>query len=606
MLLAAHSGIERIRRMQRMLGPRAGFVGGLVQTAVARRSTDPPRRGPPTKRALQMFAHTLIMAGSLALAQTERQRLLELRQLMEPLAKIKTGNLDRVFRFLTMMEGVSFGRFGEVRDTAVALLAEAEGRRSKTWATDFELRVFEGAVRFVYGLALARSDRYRALENIEALEALGIKLWELGAQQLRRTYHLRRGETDAAKEILSRLELSYAELGSVWQLELGLGPGTALARALIGDVMGLRRSIDQLERLVERGIDYTGALDLARADYHRERGEYDVALECVDRALIGYQNGGFGRGWGLTCRAQILLEASALGRADKAIREGSDYVCDPVHRDDGVYFRFVRVEALLRAAQGEPESAATQLDAALLEAAPTENPAYLGLLHESRALVARTGGDLKGFHKHRRTAEAWFRSTDNPVLVARIERLHPTTGSYRAVGGAPDEVPATVVSTSVRDILAEPDSYTERLERALRLLVESTGAIGGYLFLVHGSRLELVVPHVGAEPPDGLVDVLRSATSRGLGWQALYRGDAGTFRALVLRIDPSLDTPAVAVAALQAGQEPLHPPEAEMVSDVAEVVSFAPPRDREPSASDSSSTSAAASDNRNDPKTIVD
>ena len=190
-LLAAHSGIGRIRRLQRVLGARAGFFGGLVETAIRRRAVDAAHRGPSPKQALNMFARTVIMSGGLSLAKTERERLVELRELMAPLAKIRIGNLDRVFRFLTMMEAVTFGRFGEVRATAHELLAEAPSRRTGSWATDFELRVFHGAVRFIYGLALAHSDRDRALENIEALERLDVKVWELGAQQLRQGYHLR-------------------------------------------------------------------------------------------------------------------------------------------------------------------------------------------------------------------------------------------------------------------------------------------------------------------------------------------------------------------------------------------------------------------------------
>ena len=421
-LLAERSGIARIGKLQRLVGTRAGFFGGVVATALARRRIPRARRGPGPKSALNMFARTAIMRAGLALAQTERDVLVELHELMKPLSEIRIGNLDRVFRFLTMMEGVSFGRFGEVRRTAGPLLSEASQRRSGTWATDFELRVFHGAVRFVYGLALAHSRRDDALENIEALEGLQVKLWELGAQQLRQAYHLRRGETDAAQEILSRLELSYVELGAVWQVELGLAPGTALARALIDDVLGLRRSIDQLERLVGRGLGYTGALDMAWADYHRLHGEYDEALAAVERASKGFAGGGFGRGWCLTARAHVLLDAGRLDEAAAAVRTATRYIADPIHRDDGIYFRCGRVAALLRAEQGDVAGAAAMLDRLIDEGVPTENPAYLGLLHEARALVARKQEDEDAFDRHRRSAEAWFQSTDNPVLIARMDR----------------------------------------------------------------------------------------------------------------------------------------------------------------------------------------
>jgi hypothetical protein len=549
-LLAARSGIGRIRRLQRVLGARAGFVAGIAETAIRRRSVAASERGPSPKEALRMFAHTAMMSGGLSLAKTERDKLVELRELMSPLARIRIGNLDRVYRFVTMMEGVTFGRFGEVRDTARELLAEALDRRTGSWASDFELRVFHGAVRFIYGLALAHSDRDRALENIEALERLDVKVWELGAQQLRQGYHLRRGEAHAAQEILSRLELGYVELGSVWQLELGLAPGTALARALIGDVLGLRRSIDQLQRLCERGLGYEGALDLTRAEYHRERGELDLALAAVDRARLGFVHGGWGRGWCLTCRAHALLDAGRLDEAVIAVADAMRYAADPVHRDDGVYFRCGRVEALVHAARGDPGTAARLLDRLVVEAAPTENPAYLGLLHEAAAAVARSSDDTVAFDRHRRMTDAWFRCTDNPVLIGRLDRLDPVT----------------TISTS-RTLPSSPPAA-----QTLELLLRWSDAVDGFLFVVEDGRLELAAPSEGPEPPDGLVTVLERALARGLGWQEVFRGEQGTYRSLVLRLGPGCDERAVAVAALLAGDAPLHPPDLARLAELADTL----------------------------------
>ncbi len=578
-LLAQHSGIGRIRRLQRVLGAPVGFVGGIVEAAIRRRTSAPDRRGPSPKHALSMFAHTAIMSGGLSLAKTEREKLVELRELVAPLAKIRIGNLDRIFRFITMMEAVTFGRFGEVRRTAGELLAEAAERRTGSWASEFEVRVFHGAVRFIYGLALAHSDRDRALENIEALERLDVKVWELGAQQLRQGWHLRRGETRAAQEILARLELGYVELGSVWQIELGLAPGTALARALVGDVLGLRRSIDQLRRLVDRGLGYNGALDLARADYHRERGELDVALAAVDRALVGFANGGWGRGWGLTCRAHVLLDAGRLDEAARAVADAMKYVADPVHRDDGVYFRCARVEALIHAERGDVTRAVRLLDRLVVEAAPSENPAYLGLIHEAAAIVATKSGDAVAFDRHRRMADAWFRCTDNPVLIGRLERIDggaSTSATASARVAVQTDSAETVVTTREREPSTdEAPVRTSPLDATLERLVEWSDAVDGFLFLVEDGRIVLAAPQSGDPPPPGLEQMLERALERGLGWQEVHRGEDGTYRALVLRLGQDLDERPVAVAALRAGAVPLHPPDLARLRDLADML--APP-----------------------------
>jgi hypothetical protein len=183
----------------------------------------------------------------------------------------------------------------------------------------------------------------------------------------------------------------------------------------------LRRSIDQLQRLVERGLGYTGALEVTRADYHRERGELELAMAAVERARAGFTHGGWGRGWCLTCRAHTLLDAGRLDEAATAAADAMRYVADPVYRDDGVYFRCARVQALILAERGEVEASSRRLDALIVEAEPTENPAYLGLLHEAAAVVARKRGDTAAGDRHHNAADAWFRSTDNPVLIGRLE-----------------------------------------------------------------------------------------------------------------------------------------------------------------------------------------
>lgn len=573
-LLAEYAGLDRIRRAQKVVGARMGFVAGISRQAISQRATPSERRVMSPRVAIRMLARTAILAAGLALAQAERERLQALVTLMEPLSRVRVGNLDRVGRFITMLTGISFGRFGTARRLGEELLADEVARRATSEASNQELRLFHGAVRFVYGLALNHTGSDRALDNIEALEGLDLRLWRLTAQQLRKNYHLRRGEADMAGELSARLELDYARLGSVWQLELASAPGTAMARALIDDVMGLRRSMEQLQRIVATGVDYTGALELARSDYYRIRGDFDLALASAERGLQFFPpEGGFGVGWGLVARMHCLLEGGRITEAIQAREIAEVHFNDPSLRDDGLYFRFGRVCALLEATVGKLSIATERIDTLIAEATALENPAYLGLLHETRAEISRELGDRQAQDHHARTAEAWLRSTDNPVLIGRVHALESLMReSVVSVSGERTEVdsdaptvqhasaPAAPVQTSVIGAVAET---------ALARLVSATGAASGFMFVVFGNGLVHVAP--GGEPPPAtpIFEMATRAIERGLGWQQTYRGPEGSYRATVLRVDPELGTAPVAVAALRRADRPMRPPDTIVVSEIA-------------------------------------
>jgi hypothetical protein len=106
------------------------------------------------------------------------------------------------------------------------------------------------------------------------------------------------------------------------------------------------------------------------------------------------------------------------------------------------------------------------------------------------------------------------------------------------------------------------------MDRTLQRLVAASDAVDGLLFAVNQGRLELAAP-AGAVAPDGLVASLQRALEHGLGWQDVHRSEADTYRPIVLR---GVDERPVAVAALRAGDAPLHPPDLPLIAELADSV----------------------------------
>ena len=561
--LGHHAGVSRMRRLQRFVGSRAGIVFVIAGRLLRHRFANPARRGMSPILALRFFARCVVYAGLLALAETERSRVFALREHLTPFRRFHRRNLSQVVRLFDMVTQLTLGRVGEVRAIAAELI---EAHDEGSYRTVFEARLFLGAVRLICGLAQTQVSTDATLANIEALEGSGLRMFQLAARQLQQNYHLRRGEEGVAKEIFKKLEVEYARLGSFWQLELGLMPPLAMARGLIGDVVGLRRSIEHIHRLLgERRVNLS-VYWLCRAEHARERGKFDDVLRFCDRAdgLMPAADEGFGRAWMETCRADAFLANSQLDEAQSRVDAALAFLSEDAHFDAGYYLRARRIGALIKLARGNGSGAVADLEQALLETAASQNPAYLGMLHETRALVAHRLGDVASYKSHLAAADRWFRSTDNPALIRRGERLARLDVATREM----DEDHVDDPLDTIRSQLSQCGNVIDRVHRALEILVEESQAEGGFLFMVSDPDMQLVAPATD-EPPRGLRSMLERAVDRGLGWQETHVEGDSQFRALVLRRDQSLNTEAVAVAALKAGEGPLEPPDLRLVGEVA-------------------------------------
>jgi tetratricopeptide (TPR) repeat protein len=378
------------------------------------------------------------------------------------------------------------------------------------------------------------------LDAIARLDDTQLRYFEVSASLCRLLFRRFRGEEDEALEIEARMDLLLVQAGSMWGPESQVVWMSALAYGFTRDVLGLRRSITDLTRLVESGYRLTPHLELARGEYLRERGELEASRAALEKCLrLLPDDDAQVRGPALGALAETRLAmddpAGAVLAAEKALA-----VCE--HEDVGDVtwrMRATRSLAMAEAVQGDAESAVRRLDSAISRATPLGSPSLLGTLHEGRAKVALTMGDVESYALHRNATDSWFRATRNPALIARVERL-PDPAGVRGVPSGDAAVATAVASPMGRgealSALVTADVATvadvgdaarwvsavlsgcrgplERAARSLDILVEASAGALGYIYLYQGGALHLLAPTYGEEPPDVLVRALTEVVEK--------------------------------------------------------------------------------------------
>jgi hypothetical protein len=174
------------------------------------------------------------------------------------------------------------------------------------------------------------------------------------------------------------------------------------------------------------------------------------------------------------------------------------------------YNELYRQFALAENGVGNGDAAARFLDDILLEHAQGDHPLFMGTMHQARAEVALSQRDRASFESHLARMEHWFKSTDNPALIALWERLReagvqagyfdPSESGTRPLSSAPP--PAQLDVTQVQRVFG--DEGTGRMQNVLRRILTGTGAGSGYLFAARPERLELVASYGYRDAPEWL------------------------------------------------------------------------------------------------------
>jgi len=594
------SGVHVATRVRRVIGKHLGVAVGLLWATFAWvfglcRGLNP----------FAAFRSYFIVVGyastihGLAFDLPEVEKLIEL---LEPVAILENRIPYAVYLLTRNLYEFPHGNLELARRNCERILQILATDRL-TPIREIDRRTGGGGARYILTL-LSIIQLEDSKPHLAELDALGLRFFAIGADQARIIEHRMRGEEAAAAELENRVDLAFVQLGSVWQVESFMPAICSIAFGFSRDMLGLRRMIERLTAVCAAGFRHEPFLALARGEYLRERGDFEAARRELESVETSPQP--MFRLHALPALAETLLALGEHERAREVAERGYQDARDPRWRTPAPMIRCQRVWALADTAAGRHAIAATRLEEAIRDAEPTGNPLLCGSLHEARARVAFVAGDFVTYRLHLTITEKLFRSTDNPVLIARANRL---AAASEMADSVPDRLPtspsgyATEIDRAGRTVssprrqrelersLISIDAVTtpppgdprrlvsavlskcrgdaERAARALQLLVEDSQAIAGYLYLRRGDALELVAPTFGDEPPTALrQDLDRVVASCRAGEEATIAGST-RWRSVVLAFELDDQTVVVGAAALVSGAVPIHNPDAGIVASIA-------------------------------------
>lgn len=406
-------------------------------------------------------------------------------QLVEMLDVVRgLGRLNGLRLLRDLIEVGGFVVQGRLVDAQAGLTDQLDRLARVRFFTEEARQHYEAGLHFFIGRnQLLRLDS-TTLNSAERIDALGATHDRLLSCILRRTYHLYRGDAEAAKREESRFDEMAARFGSRWVADV-LSVLEFVPYHLSADVLGLKRTLHRVERLVDMAPNLAIYRDVVRAMYEGHRGRPERALAIY--AAIDDQLAPFAAPIWATARGHQAECLNMLGRPAEALA-----VCEAARahlrpEDRAYVFAYQQLEreaAVALAALGREGEAMWLMDELIAACAPYDNLLVKGLLHFDRARVACAMRDPQAFAAHAAAATAAFTKSGNPALIARAKRLR----DYGRRAGL------TVTQARPREDQAEPrlPSYARtRAERALEEVVQTVGCRSACLLLIMDGRVVL-------------------------------------------------------------------------------------------------------------------
>ncbi|MFW5920845.1 MAG: protein kinase domain-containing protein, partial [Polyangiales bacterium] len=276
-----YAGFDVAERLGPWVGRTLGFVLGVTWAAARRLLTPPDRRGPKPTDALTvavvmctigctLFSHRFELdeldelVGRMGVFTFARGRIPYAAWLLcMALLDIPLNRRQTMWRRCEQAERI-------LERDRVTPMSELE--RLSAEAAAYNFRAFQAA--------FDQDPRYEPFAR--HVEGLDIQSFAVGAKCARVFYHRGRGEEPLAADYVAEVGRIELQLGDSWLWKGLLSWGSSLGYAQTRDVLGLRRTIAEMEHLREMGYHMDDLLDLAKGEYHRERGDVARSLELLE------------------------------------------------------------------------------------------------------------------------------------------------------------------------------------------------------------------------------------------------------------------------------------------------------------------------------------
>ena len=385
-----------------------------------------------------------------------------------------------------------------------------------------------GGILFSLGIGYPYEFGSRALTIANEMEALGVRVWAMAAEEVRMLHHAMRGESEPVQRCRERVELFAVQGSTTWQADI-FWPILLLDTEIrAGDAIAVRTIREQLTRRANDHPSLRVFADVAHCSYLTLRGEHRAAIAAFERLHEQLGELEPELAWP-AFRASFAL-AAALNAAGEHER-AKNYATESLRRAGADVERVVahylepqRQLALAEAGRRERERARQQHDCLLAAPGGEDQPMLIGLLHKARAELAAASEDHPAFEHHLQAALRNFNASRNPSLIAQGARLSKRVERGHTGPSMPIRVPRPATNDSISVLtsraLSELSGVSERAELALRLVVKSSAASAGFLYVLRGERLELAAAssneHPGPELEAKLSAEIEQVRSRAL------------------------------------------------------------------------------------------
>jgi tetratricopeptide (TPR) repeat protein len=338
-------------------------------------------------------------------------------------------------------------RLAQARARWRNLIARLESERPiKSLPAHAKVFYYAGAL-YACGVLESFRDNSEALRYAEKLDTLGLKLYELSADQVRMLYYANQGDMEKLAHYRERVEMHAIASGTAWQVETWASGALITVALRTHDALRLKHALEVLKQLSVKIPSLQLLVERAQGAYYLLRGRPEAVAflsKVLDEEPLGVV--GWVRAHGALARAY-----NASGDFERA-KDVCMRALDHVTAEDLSFSAMnlvVELElALAEAGLGRHAMAAKQLDDLLENHASGDGPLTLGALHEARSRVAFIAGDDDAFRRHASQMDRYYRRTGIASLIERAERLaregrrstafeaHDSTGMHSPLGQA--------------------------------------------------------------------------------------------------------------------------------------------------------------------------
>ncbi len=453
------SGLSVARRVARVLGARLGMLVGVCWANL--RWMFRLFRGPGPLRSMTLFALALGYGSALSYAANRRRELDAFIELGRPFRAFRGLAPYAGYAFVLALRHILHGHLGRA-DTEITQALHLVRKRLFNPMSADERRLVEAGVLSVRILIDVNQGEHARLErDIARMRELGLQYYDLAADTTRIVADRYAGFEARARAKEREIEPRALQLGS-WSTDLQLVLFGHPAHAFCHDVEGLKQDLAALESYVEQGFEFTPRVLMAKGELARERGDHSEASRLLQAAFERDETDHLIRQYSSCALAQNALESHDY---QEAIRWGERTLELGARAEERLWQPRLRaIAALARAldAVGESERAVELLRGAIEKAEAIRHACLAGHLHVARAVIALAHEDQVLFQHHLNLAESWLRPTENPGLIALVERLteasrdaQPVVARRRRIGAPSSsfslDLPSTVATQSHSD-----------------------------------------------------------------------------------------------------------------------------------------------------------